>query len=67
MNPDEIGLRIEKGHAEPEELAAIKTLILARLQSRRDSSARHLRGSAAFHARKAHRRPSACWAGCWAC
>ncbi|MEN8652101.1 acyl-CoA carboxylase subunit epsilon [Streptomyces sp. 21So2-11] len=67
MNPDEIGLRIEKGHAEPEELAAIKTLILARLRSRGDSSARHLPVSGPLHARKGHRRRSVCWAGCWAC
>ncbi|MDJ0464245.1 acyl-CoA carboxylase subunit epsilon [Streptomyces sp. H27-C3] len=67
MNPDDIGLRIEKGHAEPEELAAIKTLILARLRSRAASCAGHLPVSGALRARKAHPRQSVCWAGCWAC
>ncbi|MER5928856.1 acyl-CoA carboxylase epsilon subunit [Streptomyces sp. NPDC002054] len=62
-------LRIERGHAEPEELAAIAAVLTA------CAAGRALAAEAAIApdppARRIVRRSSglhqACWAGCWAC
>ncbi|MEU9003224.1 acyl-CoA carboxylase subunit epsilon [Streptomyces sp. NPDC059982] len=59
-------LRVHRGTAEPEELAAI-TVVVACLAGRVAA------GAATRPARTAHHRPRprpaghGCWAGCWAC
>ncbi|MDH6541310.1 acyl-CoA carboxylase subunit epsilon [Streptomyces lavendulae] len=59
-------LRVHRGTAEPEELAAI-TVVVACLAAGRADPCRDR------PARTAHRRPPprpgghGCWAGCWAC
>ncbi|MFI0717309.1 acyl-CoA carboxylase subunit epsilon [Streptomyces inhibens] len=66
----EFSLRIDKGHAEPEELAAITVVLCAQLASlralaghdpgeERPADRRHPRGHRAGR--------SACWSGCWTC
>ncbi len=59
-------LRIEKGHAEPEEIAAISVVLcaqLARLRAlaERGPTEERLAG------RRHHARHTACWSGCWSC
>ncbi|MFJ7265570.1 acyl-CoA carboxylase epsilon subunit [Streptomyces sp. NPDC099050] len=62
-------LRVEKGVAAPEELAAIAVVVAC--FARRNSAGAGA-GSGTAPARAAARRPrpahhSGCWAGCWAC
>ncbi|WP_328730880.1 hypothetical protein OHT20_02285 [Streptomyces caniferus] len=74
--PDEAGtpldappaswLRIEKGHAEPEEIAAISVVLCAQLAGLRAlAEAGHIEEPSA--ARRHHARHTACWSGCWSC
>ncbi|MFI0787752.1 acyl-CoA carboxylase subunit epsilon [Streptomyces lydicus] len=63
-------LRIERGHAEPEELAALTVVLCAQLASVRahadgghDAERPAARPPAPGH--RAGR--SACWSGCWTC
>lgn len=63
-------LRVERGTAAPEELAAIAVVVAC--CARRTSQDRDAKASTAQRAgnRPGHRpaRPSGgCWAGCWAC
>ncbi|MEU5211632.1 acyl-CoA carboxylase subunit epsilon [Streptomyces sp. NPDC020742] len=68
--PLPFSLRIEKGHAEPEELAALTVVLRARLAGgypyvdgdrpeARPADRRHPQGHRAGR--------SACWSGCWTC
>ncbi|MFD8542793.1 acyl-CoA carboxylase subunit epsilon [Streptomyces sp. NPDC059649] len=70
--PPGLTFRIERGHAEPEELAALTVVLSARLaglralvdgqeqvDEERPADRRHARGH------RPHR--SACWSGCWTC
>ncbi|MGW5851716.1 acyl-CoA carboxylase subunit epsilon [Streptomyces sp. NPDC055254] len=64
-------LRIEKGLAAPEELAAI-AVVVAFFAGRSAAAGRPGRDGAnsarAASGRRPHIRPGAgCWAGCWAC
>ncbi|MGG7569677.1 acyl-CoA carboxylase subunit epsilon [Streptomyces sirii] len=70
VEPAALSLRIERGHAEPEELAAIAVVLCAQLAGlhalaadapaeERPADRRHPRGHSV--------RPSACWSGCWTC
>ncbi|MFG2295962.1 acyl-CoA carboxylase subunit epsilon [Streptomyces sp. NPDC048603] len=63
-------LRIERGHAEPEELAAITAVLTACAAGRR-ALALHAEQHGTTPGHRSVRRPgvthSACWAGCWAC
>ncbi|MFF8371562.1 acyl-CoA carboxylase subunit epsilon [Streptomyces lydicus] len=63
-------LRIEKGHAEPEELAALTVVLCAQLAAAR------AHGDGGHGAERPAPRPptpghragrSACWSGCWTC
>ncbi|MEU8684032.1 acyl-CoA carboxylase epsilon subunit [Streptomyces sp. NPDC048611] len=59
-------LRIEKGHAEPEEIAAISVVLcaqLAGLRARTDDG----RPGEPSPGRRHPPRHSACWSGCWTC
>ncbi|MER5731837.1 acyl-CoA carboxylase epsilon subunit [Streptomyces sp. NPDC002138] len=60
-------LRVHRGTAEPEELAAV-AVVVACLVSRASHAAREAR-QAARAPRHRHPRPRGhgCWAGCWAC
>ncbi|MFJ7203988.1 acyl-CoA carboxylase subunit epsilon [Streptomyces sp. NPDC098789] len=63
-------LRVHRGTAEPEELAAI-AVVVACLVGRASHAAGEARGPArpARAPRHRHQAPRAhgCWAGCWAC
>ncbi|WP_326616260.1 hypothetical protein OG863_03180 [Streptomyces decoyicus] len=59
-------LRIEKGHAEPEEIAAISVVLcaqLARLRALAEGGPTEER----LAGRRHHARHTACWSGCWSC
>ncbi|MER6844515.1 hypothetical protein [Streptomyces platensis] len=59
-------LRIEKGHAEPEEIAAISVVLCAQLAGLHALAEDGL----AVEPPPARRHPphrSACWSGCWSC
>ncbi|MFG2526812.1 hypothetical protein [Streptomyces sp. NPDC048516] len=59
-------LRIEKGHAEPEEIAAISVVLCAQLAGLRAlAEPGHAEERPA--ARRPHARHTACWSGCWSC
>ncbi|MEV8532480.1 acyl-CoA carboxylase subunit epsilon [Streptomyces sp. NPDC051211] len=62
-------LRIERGHAEPEELAAIAAVLTACAAGR--AMAAHAAGKHTTPDHRSPRRPGVlrqvCWAGCWAC
>ncbi|MGP3683778.1 acyl-CoA carboxylase subunit epsilon [Streptomyces sp. IBSNAI002] len=68
-------LRVERGHADPEELAAIAVVVAC--YAGRTSLARAAEkcagpepGRSAGHGtgrRRAARSDAGCWAGCWAC
>ncbi|MEW1748721.1 hypothetical protein ACIQU1_09960 [Streptomyces angustmyceticus] len=63
--PADTWLRIEKGHAEPEEIAAISVVLriqLAGLRALADNA-----DEAPSTARRRHARHTACWSGCWSC
>jgi hypothetical protein len=53
--PDHTLLRVEKGHAEPEELAAITAVLLARAAARSDPRAHRGRSTAGW--RRLERTP----------
>lgn len=59
-------LRIEKGHAEPEEVAAISVVLCARL-ARLRALAEHGPTEERPAGRRPHARHTACWSGCWSC
>ena len=59
-------LRIEKGHAEPEEIAAISVVLCAQLAGLRALA----EGGRSEEQPPGRRHPphrSACWSGCWTC
>lgn len=58
-------LRVEKGVAAPEELAAI-AVVVACFARRNSGEARQDPATTARRPRPAH-HGSGCWAGCWAC
>ncbi|WP_336049707.1 acyl-CoA carboxylase epsilon subunit [Streptomyces sp. CA2R101] len=59
-------LRIERGHAEPEEIAAISVVLCAQLAGLRAlAEPGHAEERSA--ARRHHARHTACWSGCWSC
>ncbi|MCB5910692.1 acyl-CoA carboxylase epsilon subunit [Streptomyces pinistramenti] len=72
--PHDFALRIDRGVAEPEELAAITVILWARLARsivgvEDERPARH-HADHVDRAHRVHRHPHphlACWAGCWAC
>ncbi|MEU9484960.1 hypothetical protein AB0D83_15035 [Streptomyces decoyicus] len=59
-------LRIEKGHAEPEEIAAISVVLCAQL-ARLRALAEHGPAEERPAGRRHHARHTACWSGCWSC
>ncbi|MFJ4776818.1 acyl-CoA carboxylase subunit epsilon [Streptomyces sp. NPDC088762] len=60
-------LRVEKGHAAPEELAAI-AVVVACCARRVTGTARETAEGGPGHGRRRPAGPPAgCWAGCWAC
>ncbi|MFF8266881.1 acyl-CoA carboxylase subunit epsilon [Streptomyces sp. NPDC016562] len=66
-------LRVERGHAAPEELAAIAVVVACyaahRTPADRDGKRADVRAGAGAGAgrRRAVRPGAGCWAGCWAC
>ncbi|MFG2751054.1 acyl-CoA carboxylase epsilon subunit [Streptomyces xanthophaeus] len=59
-------LRVEKGLAAPEELAAIAVVVAC--YARRSAGDRAAGGAGSTAGRRRTARPDAgCWAGCWAC
>lgn len=58
-------LRVEKGVAAPEELAAI-AVVVACFARRNSAGAQTAPAGTARRRRPAH-HGSGCWAGCWAC
>lgn len=58
-------LRVERGVAAPEELAAI-AVVVACFARRNRSEAQRAPAETARRRRSAH-HGSGCWAGCWAC
>ncbi|MEU5545978.1 hypothetical protein AB0G85_26800 [Streptomyces sioyaensis] len=68
--PPESWLRIEKGHAEPEEIAALSVVLCAQIAALRALAAPGDAGAPApvpLHGRRRHAHRSACWSGCWTC
>ncbi|MFF7232981.1 hypothetical protein [Streptomyces sioyaensis] len=68
--PPESWLRIEKGHAEPEEIAALSVVLCAQIAALRALAAPGEAGAPApvpLHGRRLHAHRSACWSGCWSC
>ncbi|WP_328381696.1 hypothetical protein OHS81_01540 [Streptomyces sp. NBC_00400] len=65
-DPPASWLRIERGHAEPEEIAAISVVLCAQLAGLRAlAEPGHAEERSA--ARRPHGRHTACWSGCWSC
>ncbi|WP_310729304.1 acyl-CoA carboxylase subunit epsilon [Streptomyces sp. N2A] len=70
--PPGLTFRIERGHAEPEELAALTVVLTARLAGLRalvdgQEPAEEERPADRRHAPGHHPHRSACWSGCWTC
>ena len=68
--PPESWLRIEKGHAGPEEIAALSVVLCAQIAALRALAAPGDAGAPApvpLHGRRRHPHRSACWSGCWSC
>lgn len=70
--PPGLIFRIDRGHAEPEELAALTVVLSARLAGLRAlvdglEPAEEERPADRRHARGHRTRRSACWSGCWTC
>ncbi|KUL35034.1 hypothetical protein ADL22_28905 [Streptomyces sp. NRRL F-4489] len=70
--PAQIPLRIVRGRAEPEELAALTVILLGRLALARaaaaDDGATDFGGDGLTDRQlRNHRARCACWAGCWTC
>ncbi|MYT27745.1 acyl-CoA carboxylase subunit epsilon [Streptomyces sp. MspMP-M5] len=67
----EMPLRIVRGSAEPEELAALTVVVCGRLALARALADGSDQGDGADGLTKLqlrnHRARSACWAGCWTC
>ncbi|MCW7987855.1 acyl-CoA carboxylase subunit epsilon [Streptomyces sp. SID8375] len=59
-------MRIEKGHAEPEEIAAISVVLCAQLAGLR-ALAEDDRSEEQPPDRRHPPRRHACWSGCWTC
>lgn len=64
--PPDVPLRIARGHAEPEELAALTVILYTRLAHLRAAADRHEPEPPAASRHAAGARPS-CWSGCWTC
>ncbi|MEU4727615.1 acyl-CoA carboxylase epsilon subunit [Streptomyces sp. NPDC023588] len=65
-------LRVERGHAAPEELAALAVVIACYAAHRTSGDREGERGADARAGsgagrRRAVRPDAGCWAGCWAC
>ncbi|WP_432004276.1 acyl-CoA carboxylase subunit epsilon [Streptomyces sioyaensis] len=68
--PPESWLRIERGRAEPEEIAALSVVLCAQIAALRALAAPGEAGPPApvpLHGRRRHPHRSACWSGCWTC
>ncbi|MGW1840705.1 acyl-CoA carboxylase subunit epsilon [Streptomyces sp. BBFR2] len=65
--PRDIGLRIEGGVAEPEELAAITVILYARLAVGVSADGADWVVPPDDSERHHHPPRSACWSGCWCC
>ncbi|WP_411144483.1 acyl-CoA carboxylase subunit epsilon [Streptomyces sp. x-80] len=61
--PGDVQLRVEKGHAEPEELAAIAVILCAHFAPAPEAAPHHT----ANRRRIRHVARCACWSGCWSC
>ncbi|MFB7635555.1 acyl-CoA carboxylase subunit epsilon [Streptomyces sp. NPDC056149] len=70
-DPAEMPLRIVRGNAEPEELAALAVVVCSRLAWARalaDGDREQARDDGLTDRQlRNHRARSACWAGCWLC
>ncbi|WP_189307063.1 acyl-CoA carboxylase subunit epsilon [Streptomyces albospinus] len=65
--PSEFRFRIVRGHAEPEELAALTVILCAQLACAR-SVPNDLPDDGLTELQLRNQRAqSACWAGCWTC
>ncbi|WP_157879944.1 hypothetical protein [Streptomyces natalensis] len=62
----EVPLRIHRGHAEPEELAALTVILGAHLVGLRLRE-EHRRRREADQQHIVREPPCACWSGCWCC
>lgn len=63
-------LRIEKGSAGPEEIAALSVVLCERIAALRALAApvdADERPAGRLHARRHRPHRSACWSGCWSC
>ncbi|MFE7312483.1 acyl-CoA carboxylase subunit epsilon [Streptomyces sp. NPDC057555] len=70
-DPVDVPLRIVRGHAEPEELAALAVILCGRLAWARalaDGGQEEPRDDGLTERQlRNHRVRCACWAGCWLC
>ncbi|MFI1304310.1 hypothetical protein [Streptomyces sioyaensis] len=68
--PPESWLRIERGRAGPEEIAALSVVLCAQIAALRALAEPGEAGAPApvpLHGRRRHAHRSACWSGCWTC
>ncbi|QHC24074.1 acyl-CoA carboxylase subunit epsilon [Streptomyces sp. GS7] len=66
-DPSEIRFRIVRGHAEPEELAALTVILCARFAGTRPVSHEVPDDGLTALRLRDHSARLACWAGCWTC
>ncbi|MFE3653313.1 MULTISPECIES: acyl-CoA carboxylase subunit epsilon [unclassified Streptomyces] len=70
-DPAEVPLRIVRGRAEPEELAALTVIVYGRLAQARalaDGHHEEARDDGLTELQLRHHQVrTACWAGCWTC
>lgn len=66
--PPDVPLRIDRGTAGPEELAAITVILCAAHLIRAHAvDQHHRRKRPAAHDMRGHTVRTACWSGCWTC
>ncbi|TJZ44453.1 acyl-CoA carboxylase subunit epsilon [Streptomyces piniterrae] len=66
-DPPGVPLRIDRGSAEPEELAALTVILCAAHLFRASAATDHRRKHRAVHDMRGHPVRTACWSGCWSC
>ncbi|UQA90926.1 acyl-CoA carboxylase subunit epsilon [Streptomyces halobius] len=64
--PD-VPLRIDRGSAEPEELAAIAVVLCVAHLVLAGADYQHRRKRPVAHDMRCHTVRTACWSGCWRC